>query len=363
MDRPADIAARFTLPGRVARVTPYGTGKINETYLVTLVDSKEKVILQRLNPRVFPEPESVMRNLVIVCGHLRKRLDQLGQGAGRVWQVPVVYAAGNEDNFIRDADGCCWRAISYVGSTSAHEIIRDQRHAMETGRGLGLFHLLLSDLDPSRLSDTLPGFHITPQYMQQYDRVIATRSWSGSGGIDACIQFVEARRTDSVVLEQAKSAGTLRERVIHGDPKVSNFLCDRQSGRAVSLIDLDTVKPGLILYDIGDCLRSACNPAGEDPDDPEAVHFDLNICRSILHGYMDGCCDSLGGADIEHLFDAVRLIAFELGLRFFTDYLAGSTYFRVSDAEQNLRRAQVQFRLAASIEQQESAIRSLLSRR
>jgi Ser/Thr protein kinase RdoA (MazF antagonist) len=148
---------------------------------------------------------------------------------------------------------------------------------------------------------------------------------------------------------------------MHGDPKVNNIMFDRQTGLAVSVIDLDTTKPGLIHYDIGDCLRSGCNTLGEETQDWQAVTFNLDFCRAILEGYLPPCRHFLGDADYDYLFDAMRLIAFELGLRFFTDYLNGDRYFKVKYPEHNLIRALVQFQLTTSIEQQEREISQIIA--
>jgi Ser/Thr protein kinase RdoA (MazF antagonist) len=152
----------------------------------------------------------------------------------------------------------------------------------------------------------------------------------------------------------------LQLRPIHGDPKVNNVLLCSVTGCAVAMVDLDTVKPGLLHYDIGDALRSACNPVGEETVDLEAVRFDLDLAAALLRGYLSEAARVLSEDDIAHLYDAIRLLPFELGLRFFTDYLEGDVYFRVDQPCQNLQRAQVQFHLTASIEAQESQIRALI---
>ena len=163
------------------------------------------------------------------------------------------------------------------------------------------------------------------------------------------------------VLEQAKQQGRLQLRPIHGDPKVNNVMLCSATGCCVAMVDLDTVKPGLVHYDIGDALRSGCNPAGEESTDLAAVRFDLELARAMLSGYLHEAHSWLTRADLEHLYDAIRLLPFELGLRFFSDHLAGDVYFKVSHSGQNLARALVQFTLAASIEAQEVEIRALIA--
>jgi Ser/Thr protein kinase RdoA (MazF antagonist) len=162
------------------------------------------------------------------------------------------------------------------------------------------------------------------------------------------------------VLENARAEGRLMLRVIHGDPKVNNIMMDTASGQAISIIDLDTVKPGLVHYDIGDCMRSGCNPLGEETGEWEKVSFDIDCCRAILEGYLRTARTFLSEDDFAYLYDSIRLIAFELGLRFFTDCLEGDVYFRVKGPGHNLARALVQFRLTRSIEEQENAIRAII---
>ncbi len=162
-----------------------------------------------------------------------------------------------------------------------------------------------------------------------------TRFWNSirpeaSPEVDYARRFIEKRRGWAPVLEQARRAGVVTERIIHGDPKVNNVLLDAGTGRAVSLIDLDTVKPGLVQYDLGDCLRSGCNPLGEETTDLARVRFELAFCRAILQGYLSQAREFLTPGDYDCMYDAIRLIAFELGLRFFTDYLAGDIYFKAS---------------------------------
>ena len=150
--------------------------------------------------------------------------------------------------------------------------------------------------------------------------------------------------------------------LFRSDPKINNVMLDRSSGKAVALIDLDTVKPGLVHYDIGDCLRSCCNPLGEETTDLSGVVFDLPLAEAILEGYLAEAGSLLTAQEVALLPDAARLISFELGLRFFTDHLNGNVYFKARHPEHNLQRALVQFRLTASIEAQMAPLRSLVQR-
>ncbi|TVQ57144.1 MAG: aminoglycoside phosphotransferase family protein, partial [Spirulina sp. DLM2.Bin59] len=175
-----------------------------------------------------------------------------------------------------------------------------------------------------------------------------------------CQAFIGDRASTVAILETAKAQGKLTLRPIHGDPKVNNLLLDPHTGQAVAMVDLDTVKPGLIHYDVGDCLRSGCNPLGEETADWEKVVFDCDRAQIILQAYLDLARPYLTPQDGAYLYAGIRLIAFELGLRFCTDYLAGNLYFHVDDPEHNLRRALVQFQLCASIEAQAPRLEQLI---
>jgi Ser/Thr protein kinase RdoA (MazF antagonist) len=239
------------------------------------------------------------------------------------------------------------------------------------GRALGGFHRLIHDLPCERLHDTLEGFHVTPRYLEAYDRLQAqgcggpetavASACDGDGDTAYCHAFIADRRSLAGVLERARACGLLQLRPIHGDPKVNNVLFDRHSGRAVAVVDLDTVKPGLVHYDIGDCLRSGCNPAGEETTDLGAVHFDLALARPMLQGYLELARPFLSDADLDHIPVAAQLISFELGLRFFSDHLAGNRYFKCRHPRHNLERALVQFRLTTSIEAQLEPLRQLVA--
>ena len=162
------------------------------------------------------------------------------------------------------------------------------------------------------------------------------------------------------MLEDAKATGKLKLRPIHGDPKIDNIMLDKTTGKAVSIIDLDTVKPGLVHYDIGDCLRSGCNRLGEETKNWEEVSFDTEIAQFILQGYFSIAKQFLEDIDYKYIYEAIRLLALELGLRFFTDFLQGNTYFKTEYPEHNRDRALVQFKLTESIEKQETVIRQII---
>ncbi|QSJ15463.1 aminoglycoside phosphotransferase family protein [Nostoc sp. UHCC 0702] len=358
-DNLVTIADQFTLQGQVTAVRPFGSGNINDTFLVTLDASKlQHFVLQRINTQVFRQPQLIMQNMCIFTEHVHNRLQHTP--LSRRWEVPRVLLTKDTQDHWRDADGSFWRAISFIEGSQSFDTMGDRSYAKEIGYALGMFHNLISDLSPEKLADTLVGFHITPLYLQQYQEVLGKTSPPQSPEVNYCLQFVSDRQIFAHILENAKAEGKLPLRLMHGDPKINNVMFDTATQQAVSVIDLDTVKPGLVHYDIGDCLRSGCNPAGEEAADWNDVYFDTDLCQGILEGYLSVAKAFLTENDYAYMYDAIRLIAFELGLRFFADYLAGNVYFKVKHPEHNLERAIVQFKLTESIESQETQIRKII---
>lgn len=349
-----EAALAFAVEGDIKAVMPLGRGLINDTYRVE--QGTGSWVLQRLNLRVFESPEAIMDNLHAMASHLdSKSLDPEGI------QLPKPLRTLEGRRLFRARDDQCWRAITYIDQSLSLKRIAKPSEAFEVGRALGLFHGLFDDLSPERLHDTLPGFHEAPGYLLALDHRVAQGPLEGSSGsVLEALHFIDARRDLVPVLERGKLKGDLPLTIMHGDPKLDNVLFDRASGRAISLIDLDTVKPGLRHYDLGDCFRSCCNVAGEA--EGGSVVFDLTIFEALLGGYFKVARGFFSRVDVDYLYDAIRLLPLELGIRFLTDHLLGDAYFKVDHPGQNLLRAQRQFLLVASIEAQEVALRAIIER-
>jgi Ser/Thr protein kinase RdoA (MazF antagonist) len=337
------IARQFS--GLARNIAPLGNGLINDTFLVTT--ATQPFVLQRINTQVFPKPEQIMANLATFSQHIAKK----NRREVRLQLPHALNTATNNKPLYQDEQGGMWRALSFIADSESLENVRTIADVWQAGSALGHFHRLLSDFEPTRLHDTLPGFHITPAYLEQYRQVLTQTAVFPDA---YCAEFIVNFQHLADDLEAAKQQGLLSLRVIHGDPKLNNFLFNKHSRMIVSLIDLDTVKPGLVHYDLGDCARSCCHNmvTGE---------FDIERCAALLIGYLSEAEAFFTRHDYQYLYSAIRLIPFELGLRFYTDYLQGNRYFKATEPEQNLRRATEQFRLCESILSQEQAIKLLLA--
>ena len=345
------IVAGFAVGTVLGPIVPLGHGLINATFAVTT--STGPYVLQRVNQLVFPAPEQIMANLAVLAAHTAGR-DGL--------RVPALAPARDGKPFLRTPGGDLWRLMELIPDAVSLERLATAEQARQVGLALGRFHRLTRDLDPNRLGLTLPGFHRTPDYLSRH---LELRSALGHSAVDhavsACIAFIDDRDGLERVLEDALAAGFIHQRVTHGDPKIDNILFHATDGHALALIDLDTVQPGLIQHDLGDCLRSCCNRRGEAAAS-DRVCFDLAFCDQILSAYAEETRGFLSPEDVALLYDGIRLMPFELGLRFLNDHLEGDRYFRVTHRGQNLHKATIQFALVADIEAKESEIRRLISR-
>ena len=346
------ILSHFDLPGTLVKTGRFGSGLINVTYLCEFSDngSIRNYILQHINKGVFKRPDLVMENVETVTEHLQARLRQEGV-ADPASVTPALVRNRDGRSYHVDGAGEYWRMFHFIETGEVFDIVRDAGHAHEVGRGLGRFQALVADLPPGRLHDTLPDFHHTPVYLGELDEAVRKDLHGRHAGALAVVEFAQKKRHLAPLLTDLMESGGIPLRVVHNDPKVNNVLIDRRTGKALCMLDLDTVKPGIVHFDFGDCVRSAANPAGEDALDLDSVVFDRSRYDALREGYLSEAASFLVQQEIDLLPLSVKVITFELGIRFLADHLNGDAYFHTRYAGHNLHRARVQFRLLKSMEE------------
>ncbi len=336
------VIAAFPLPGQVLSATPYGNGHINDTF-VAVVDvgrGTRRFIFQRINHGIFKRVPELMDNITRVTQHLRLR-----QPRG----LALVPARDGRD--FQFVGGGWWRVYDFIEGAHSIETISKVAQAREAARAFGEFSAQLADLPGARLHDTIPSFHHTRSRFEALRRAVEADQAKRAAEVRTEIEFAFAREADTDVLLDLLARGEIAERVTHNDTKINNLMFDHITGRAVAVLDLDTVMPGLALYDFGDMVRTAASSTTEDDPEPARMKVVLPYFRALVAGYLESAGDVLNATERAHLAFAGKLIAFETGLRFLTDFLQGDVYFRIKRPRHNLERCRTQFALVKSVEE------------
>ncbi len=354
------IASVFAPQLDIVTVVPFGKGLINSSWVIHCLQSKpQKIFLQRMNKHVFSNPEYIIDNLQVLHSHIAKL--PAPKPNARFLEFPELIQTHNGAAYHIDEEGEYWRAFRFMENTQTLSSIKTSRQAREIGYALGRFHALLCDVELDKLQTTLPNFHVTPNYLLNFDQTYQQSQLSQlSEEMRQCLIYIDKFRDYADNLEHAKQTQSLPTRLIHGDPKRDNILFDESGEQAISLIDLDTMQPGLIHYDIGDCLRSCCGTIVSGEHQFSSMTFDLKLFEAILESYLEQTQNFITPIEYDWFYDAILLIPFELGLRFLTDYLNGNIYFKIEHPQQNLKKALQQFTLAANIETNKTSIQATI---
>jgi Ser/Thr protein kinase RdoA (MazF antagonist) len=347
-------AEQFAVTGAFVDVIPWGNGHIHDTYRVEFdaAGRQEFHVLQRINTHVFPRVTELMENVARVTAHMEEYAAQKADNARRVSRL-IPTRDGR--TWIRDAQGECWRMFGFIAGARSVDRVESAEQCYRAAQAFGEFQRHLIRLPQPRLHDTIPDFHHTPKRFAALERAIAADAAGRANTAKAEIEFALARKPITCLLLDAG----LPDRVTHNDTKINNVLLDELTGEALCVIDLDTVMPGLALYDFGDLVRTAASPAAEDERDLEKVFLRMDYYQALVEGYLSSAGAFLTARERELLAFSGKLITFEIGIRFLADYLNGDTYFKVHREGHNLDRCRTQFRLVASIENQEHQMKRL----
>ena len=330
----------FQLNGEPAQCIPFGHGHINSTYKI-VTDQGNQYILQRINTYVFKDPVGVMNNAGAVTDFIRARVNDPRM---------ALHFLSTKDGklYHEDEQGEFWRMYDFVDGFCLDAPQCDDDF-YQSAVGFGQFQQLLSDFPAETLVETIPNFHNTIDRYRQFKEVLAKDPCGRLAGVQAEVDFLMEREELAGTLQRMRESGELPLRVTHNDTKLNYVLLDRDTRKSLCVLDLDTVMPGLSLYDFGDSIRFGAATAAEDEKDLDKMTMDLNLFQVYTKGFMEAC-PTLTDKEVEMLPMGALLMTLECGLRFLTDYIDGDHYFRIAYPQQNLDRARTQLKLVADMQ-------------
>jgi hypothetical protein len=353
------IAENFNLEGKLTGSEPFGSGHINDTYSLTCEQDGRQLhyILQRINHRVFKNPPAMMENIRRVTSHIRRKMQERKDKLAP--RQLVVIAAKDGSDFFLDDRGNYWRIYNRIENAFTYDTIESPELAYEAARMFGRFAALLTDLPGPPLHETIVDFHTTPKRFKAFMEVLQQDPCNRAKDAGAEIDFVLENAGICDVLTNLAGSGEIRIRTTHNDTKINNVLLDAKTHEGVCVIDLDTVMPGLSLYDFGDMVRTATNPAEEDERDLSKVTMRMPIFEMLLKGFAEETHTFLRPAEKKNLVFAGKLITFEQMIRFLADHLAGDAYYKIHRENHNLDRSRTQMKMVQSITAQQEQMNAL----
>ena len=358
-----EISKQFQIYGEILHAETFKIGHINETYSATYDQGGMRVryIHQKINKSVFKNPASVMKNVVRVTSHIRKKLE--AQNVRDLTRRSlIVIPTRDGQSYFRNGGTEFWRTFVFVEGVETFEAVQSPEQALQAGRAFGEFQRLLVDLPGDRLSETIPDFHNTRKRFGALQQAIQKDRYNRAKDARPEIEFALKHEPIVDVILNAMAKGKIPERITHNDTKFNNVMLDVLTGEAMCVVDLDTVMPGCALYDFGDMVRTTTSPTLEDEQDLSQVKMQMPMFKKLAEGYLATAGQFLTKAEKSYIAFSGKLISFEIGIRFLTDFLSGDTYFRIHRPDHNLDRCRTQFKLVESIEKQEPAMQKFVDR-
>ena len=357
----SEVLDAFDFGAPVVGAIRYGHGHINDTFVVHTQPEDcccRRFILQRMSAAAFKRPDQLMENITGVTEYLGKQI--LERGGDRTREAMEVIPLKNGQPYYTDSQGGAWRLYPFVEHTICHQSADTPELFAASGRAFGRFQQLLKDYPAETLHETIPNFHNTEDRLAKFKAAMEADKLGRAAECKPEIDFVLAHAADCSVALNAMREGKLPLRVTHNDTKLNNVLMDEITGEGVCIIDLDTVMPGLVIYDFGDSIRFGANHSAEDETDLSKVNLDIDLFAAYTAAFIEGTGGSLTNEEIAYLPWGAKLMTLECGIRFLTDYLVGDEYFHISREKQNLDRCRTQFKLVADMEAQWSELEKLV---
>ncbi len=360
MQQFTELAAAFQCPGKYIGDEAYGSGHINDTYrAIYEVDGKEvHYIHQRVNHNIFKDVPALMDNVGRVTRHQRKKFEEAGVGDLDRRVLTLIPTVEGKDYYV-DPDGNFWRTYLFVENHIAFDVVETTEQAYEAAKAFGEFQCQLADM-PGRLNETIPNFHHTRSRFDTFVKAVEADEFGRAASVKEEIEFALAHEPMVDVVVDLLASGDLPERVTHNDTKLNNVLLDADTETGMCVIDLDTVMPGSSLYDFGDMVRTSTCKAAEDEKDLSKLEMDIDFFEALIKGYLETAAGFLTPKEKQLLPFSGKLITFEIGLRFITDYLQGDVYFKTHREGHNIDRCRTQFKLVQSMTRQMDAMQKIV---
>jgi hypothetical protein len=358
-----EISKKFQIYGEILHAETLKIGHINETYTATYDQGGTRVryIHQKINRNVFKNPGAVMKNVMRVTTHIRKK--QEGRNLRDATRRSlIVIPTRDGKSFYQNGDTEVWRTFVFIEGVETYEAVQSPAQAYQAGRAFGEFQQLLVDLPGERLMETIPDFHHTRKRFLAFQQAVEKDRYNRARDAKREIEFALKHEPMVDVILSAMMKGKIPERITHNDTKFNNVMLDVLTGEAMCIVDLDTVMPGCALYDFGDMVRTTTSPTLEDELDLSKVRMQMPMFKKLAEGYLSAAGQFLTKTEKAHIAFSGKLITFEIGIRFLTDYLSGDTYFRIHRPAHNLDRCRTQFKLVESIESQEDAMQKYVNK-
>jgi hypothetical protein len=353
------IISSFRIRGSFTRAVPLRTGHINDTLLVHVDGRKQPdYVLQRINTHIFRNVDQLMENIWHVTSHLQQKISNDGTADEKTGTLKLVKTT-DDKLYCADGGGGCWRCFMYCRHNIAACMHITPVIAAEGGRALGVFQSMLADLPALHLHQTIPGFHDLPSRLLQFETAVHKDSQKRSGATASEIEAIRSRADEMLLVYRLAEEGKIPLRITHNDTKINNILFDDQ-GKALCLVDLDTVMPGYVHFDFGDAIRTLASTAAEDDPEIDNIGVDLNLYKSFAQGYLKVMKSVLNATEIETLAYSARLMTYIMAVRFFTDYLQGDTYYKTDYPDHNLVRTRNQLALLKAMEKATGKMESII---
>lgn len=348
--------------GQVTGYKRYGHGHINDTFYVSAMaeDGDRYYILQRMNQEVFKDPVSLMKNISGVTSFLREEI--IKEGGDPLRETLNLISTKEGMDYYVDSDGNYWRSYLFISGATCYDTVEKPEDFYQSAKAFGRFQRQLAKYPAEELTETIPNFHNTPVRLEALKKAVEEDACGRAASVKEEIQFVMDRAEETGVAMKLQAAGKLPLRVTHNDTKLNNIMIDDKTGEALCIIDLDTIMPGLSIFDFGDSIRFGANTAAEDDPDPGKAGLSLPLFEVYTKGFLEGCQRSLTEEEISMLPMGAKLMTLECGIRFLTDYLQGDVYFKISREHHNLERCRTQFALVADIEQKWDEMKAIVDK-